>query len=110
MSKKEDFTNLNTGRVYGAINEATKGERKPRKEYSGEEARALAQTLHTSGRKGVKLPRINLAFAPDVYDYINTMSRVRGENMTQFVNHVLTQYMEEHKDIYEKAIEFRNSL
>ena len=66
--------------------------------------------LKTSGHKGVKLPRVNLAFAPDVYEYIKTMSRVRGENMTVFVNLALRQYMNDHRELYDKAIEFREAL
>lgn len=124
---KKDFSQVNTGRVYGAIAEATAEpepaaeinpaaaqetaqERKPRRTYTEQEAAEIMQTLQTSGRKGIKLPRINLAFTPELHEYIITMSRVRGENLTQFVNYVLRQHMEEHRDIYEKAIEFRNSL
>ena len=123
---KKDFTKVNTGRVYDTIEAATaeqeqnisqnqetqetQEKRKERRTYNEQEALEFMQTLKTSGRKGVKLPRINLAFSPDIYDYIQTMSRVRGENMTQFVNLALRQHMEENRDIYEKAIEFRNSL
>ena len=126
---KTDFSQVNTGRVYGTIAEATAEpeqeavevmqeaaaqeaaqERKPRRTYTEQEAAEIMQTLQTSGRKGIKLPRINLAFTPELHEYIITMSRVRGENLTQFVNYVLRQHMEEHRDIYEKAIEFRNSL
>lgn len=126
MAIKKDFTSVNTGRVYDTIAAATaepeqgiaeaaekqevQTERKPRRTYTKQEAAEIMQTLRTSGRKGVKLPRINLAFAPDIHEYIITMSRVRGENLTQFVNYVLRQHMEEHADIYEKAIEFRSSL
>lgn len=123
---KKDFSQINTGRVYNTIAEATAEPaqeikevsetqekhktRKPRKTYTEQEAAELLQELKTSGRKGLKLPRINLAFAPDIYNYIQIMSRVRGENMTDFVNIALRQHMEEHRDLYEKAIEFRNSL
>ena len=123
---KKDFTKVNTGRVYDTIAAATaeqeqnisqnqetqetQEKRKERRTYNEQEALEFMQKLKTSGRKGVKLPRINLAFSPDIYDYIQTMSRVRGENMTQFVNLALRQHMEENRDIYEKAIEFRNSL
>lgn len=64
----------------------------------------------TAGRKGAKLPRMNIAFAPEIYDYIQTMSRVRGETLTDFVNHVLRQSMDDYADIYKKAQEFRNSF
>lgn len=126
---KKDFSQINTNRVYGTIAEATAepeqeatgvmpeaetqeaaGERKPRRTYSEQEAAEIMQSLRTSGRKGIKLPRINLAFSPEVHEYITIMSRVRGENLTQFVNMVLKQHMEEHLDIYQKALEFRNSL
>lgn len=123
---KKDFSGVNTGRVYNAIAEATAAQeytgiskpqetqeapaRKPRKTYTEEEAAVFLRSLKTNGRKGVKLPRINLAFAPDLYEYIQIMSRVRGESMTQFVNLALRQHMEQHKYVYEKAIEFKNSL
>lgn len=126
MAKTKDFSQLNTGRVYNAIAEATaepeqeaqdtqeidevKTERKPRRTYTEQEAFEIMQTMKTSGRKGLKLPRINLAFVPTVYNYVQIMSRVRGETMTEFVNLALQQHMEEHRDLYEKAIEFRNSL
>lgn len=98
--------------VRDAIAEATavQGTRKPRKEYAGEEAREIAETLQTTGKKGVKLPRINLAFSPANYEYINTMARVRGENLTQFVNKIIAEHKEQHRDVYDKAIEFRKSL
>ena len=123
---KKDFSQINTGRVYNTIAEATaepeqeaaevletQGKRKKykdRKTYSEQEAVELMNELRTSGRKGLKLPRINLAFAPDIYNYVQIMSRVRGESMTDFVNIALRQHMTEHRDLYDKAIEFRNSL
>lgn len=127
---KKDFSQLNTGRVYNTIAEATAAPaahevqeitpaaeaqeaqtaRKPRKTYTEQEKAEFLRTLNTAGKKGVKLPRINLAFSPEVYEFIKTMSRVRGENLTEFVNMVLQEYMEEHRDIYEKAVEFKNSL
>lgn len=123
---KKDFSEVNTGRVYDTIAAATaepeqeaaevlqeqeaQKERKPRRTYNEQEAAEALRTLRTSGKKGLKLPRINLAFAPDIYEYVQIMSRVRGESMTDFVNIALRQHMEEHRDLYDKAIEFRNSL
>lgn len=92
------------------MKEATAEGRKARKTYSPEEALEMMQEMQTTGRKGVKLPRINLAFSPDNYLFIKTMSQVRGESLTAFVNHVLDLYREEHADIYEKAKEFRASI
>lgn len=120
---KKDFSQVDTGRVYDMIAEATaepehetqetqeeKAARKPRKMYSAQEAQEFKDQMKTSGHKGVKLPRINLAFAPDVYEYIQIMSRVRGDNLTAFVNLALRQHMKEHGDLYEKAKEFRDAL
>lgn len=115
---KKDFSQINTDRVYNTIAEATaepetqeaQETRKPRKEYTAQERLDFMQEMKTAGRKGVKLPRINLAFAADTYQYVQIMSRVRGESLTAFVNIALRQHMEEHRDLYDKAIEFRNSL
>ena len=126
---KKDFSQVNTNPVYNTIAEATaepeqaaaeidkaqeieedRPARKPRRTYTEQEALEIMQTLHTTGRKGIKLPRINLAFTPDLHEYIVTMSRARGETLTEFVNKVLREHMAEHMDIYERAIEFRNSL
>ena len=114
---KKDFTQVNTNPVYNAIAEATADPderqqdapaRKERRTYSPEEAAEIMQTLNTAGRKGLKLPRINMAFTPDLHEYITTMSRARGETLTEFVNKIVREHMDAHKDLYEKAIEFRN--
>lgn len=122
MAGKKDFSQINTGRVYATMAEATaepetaaeptSGRRpyKDRKTYTEEEAMAAMIQLKSSGMKGVKLPRINLAFAPDVYAYIKVMSQVRGETLTEFVDHILRQNMESNQEIYNKALEFRKSL
>jgi predicted DNA binding CopG/RHH family protein len=117
---KKDFSKINTGNIYSdAIAEATQEApsasdapktRKERKTYTAQEAAEILQSMNTTGRKGVKLPRINLAFAPDVYEYIKTMSMAAGMNYTTFVNMILRQHMEDHADKYQQAIDFRNSL
>ena len=58
----------------------------------------------------MSLPRINMAFSPECYDYIRTVSKVRGETMTEFLNHIVQRSLDENRDIYEKALEFRNSF
>lgn len=117
MAAKKDFSKINTGRIYDTLAEATADPeqaqaktRKDRKTYTGQEAMELIQNGQTAGRKGLKMPRINLAFSPDVYEYIKTMAQVRGETLTDFVNHILRQSMTDNAEIYKKAIEFKNSL
>ena len=120
---EKDFSGIDAGRMYNAIHEATaepaqeaqevqetKRQYKPRREYTEQEKQQYMQQGKTTGRKGLKMPRINLAFAPDIYEYIQIMSRVTGQSMTDYVNTIVRQYMEDHQDIYKKAVEFRNSL
>lgn len=109
---QKDFTQINTGRVYDTITAATAEEkaRKERKTYTDEEARALMMDMNTTGRKGVKMKRLNIAVTPDVSDYIQTMARVSGETMSMFIVRALREHMASHGDIYEKAVEFRKSL
>lgn len=83
---------------------------KPRKTYTAEETLEALENMRTSGRKGVKLPRINLAFTPANYEFIKTMAQVRGQSLIEFVNDMLEEIRIEHADIYEKAMEFRNSI
>lgn len=104
---KKDFSQVNDVIAQATVGE---GKRKPRKEYTEQEAAEIAETMHTTGKKGIKLPRINLAFSPSNYQYIEIMSRVRGENLTQFVNKIIAEHREQHGDLYEKAQEFINSL
>lgn len=40
----------------------------------------------TQGRKGKKLPRINMAFTPENHEYIKRVSRQEGKSITQYIN------------------------
>ena len=107
---KKDFSQVNTAPVFNAIAEATTAGRKPRRIPTEEEKAEALETLHTVGLKGVKAPRINMAFTQSNYDFIVTMAQVRGQSRTEFVNDVLKKYRTENADLYNKALEFRNSL
>ena len=56
------------------------------------------------------MPRVNFAFRPSIYEYVTVMARVSGMNMTEFINKVLEDHMQEHMDLYNKALEFRDKL
>lgn len=43
----------------------------------------------TQGRKGYKMPRINMAFEPEVHEWVKKTSRQEGVSMTDFVNQIL---------------------
>lgn len=113
---KKDFTESidSTSSVYDAIATATAQEehkeRKARKTYTAQEAQEALENLHTSGMKGVKLPRINLAFTPSNYDYIKFMAAARGENLTEFVNSIIAQHAEQNADTYKQVLEFRKNI
>lgn len=118
---KKDFSHVETKRVYDAIAEATapadpeqespkREMRKPRKTYTKEEAQKYLNSMETAGRKGLALPRINLAFTQDNYQYIQTMSRVRGESMTEFVNLIIHWHKDNFGDVYERAQEFIRAM
>ncbi len=113
---KKDFSTIGAQKVKSTIEQATQEmqpaqeNRKTRRTYTEQEAQEFLNAMNTTGRKGLKLPRINVAFAPDLYDYIRTMARAAGMNYTDFINTVLRQHMEENGDKYKRAIEFRNSL
>lgn len=64
----------------------------------------------TQGRAGCKAHRFNMAFSPEVYEFIQTMAKVRGESVTAFVNGILEKAMEDNKEVYEQALKFKNSL
>lgn len=113
---KKDFSNLNTGRVYDAIAEATaepeeQQRSKDRSNLYTEEQRAeYARQGRTQGRPGCKMARINLAFYGEQYEYVKIMSKVRGETMTQFINHIIETSMKDNAETYEKAKAFRDAL
>lgn len=99
---KKDFTGINTGRVYGAIEQATsrKGQQGT---ASPQEAQERAAQLKTQGRKGCKAIRINMAFTPENHEFIKVMAKISGKTMTEFANLVVERYREEHPEIYGQA-------
>ena len=115
----KDFSKANMDRVYGTIADATaepeeqqaqevQEERKARKTYTEEEQAQFMAEGKTKGRKGCKAVRINMAFTPEVHEYIKTMARVRGESITDFTNKVFEQHMKENREIYERAKAFKD--
>ena len=77
--------------------------KKERKTYNSEETQTAMDNLNTQGRKGMKAMRINMAFTPELHDYIKVMSKVRGQTLTEFVNDIVGQSLERNKDVYNRA-------
>ena len=117
--KTTDFTG-NAGkdnRVMDTIQEVTSEPapaeipRRSRNEaYTEEEIQTARAQGRTQGRKGVKAVRINMAFAPDVHQYIKVMARARGESVTEFTNYVFRQSMQQNADLYEQVKSFVDSF
>lgn len=102
MATKKDFSGINTGRVYNAIEQATsrKGQQGT---ASPQEQAERASELRTQGRKGCKAVRINMAFTPENHQFIKVLARISGQTMTEFTNLVIEKYREEHPELYEEA-------
>lgn len=121
---KKDFSGVNTRSVYNQIADATaepdqqeeqqaqevQRARKERKTYTEQEGQQFISAGKTQGRKGLKAVRINMAFSPEVYDYIKTLSRVRGESIQKFTEYIFARSMEDNREIYEKAKAFKESI
>lgn len=66
--------------------------------------------LRTQGQKGAKLDRINMAFTAENMDYIRTMSKLKGQTMTQFVNVLVAQEREKNGTAFDAAKKILESL
>lgn len=102
MANKKDFAGMNTGRVFGAIEQATSN-RGQQGQASPQEAAERAAELRTQGRKGCKAIRINMAFTPENHEFIKIMAKISGKTMTEFANLAIQRYREEHPELYEQA-------
>lgn len=78
--------------------------------YTEEEKQAYLKQGKSSGRRGIKLPRINVAFTLDNYEYVQIMARATGQTMTAFINQVLDQHRAAHADTLERMQQFREEL
>lgn len=71
-----------------------------------EEAVERAESGKTQGRKGCKAMRINMAFTPSNYEFIQVMAKATGNTMTRFCNLIIKAYQTEHPEFMEKAKAF----
>ena len=73
------------------------------KAITAEEFQQRAAAMQTQGREGAHLPRINMAFTPDNYDFVKIVGAIHGMSMTRFTNWIVEQYWLEHMETYERA-------
>lgn len=109
MSKKNALESIEHSRIYEDLSKAQKpkGKQAPASPAEMEERKAA---LKTQGKKGCKAVRINMAFTPDNHDFIKTMSKLTGQNMTEFTNFVIERYRTEHPELYTEAVKLRDKL
>jgi len=74
-------------------------------EPGAEEHIEALETRRTQGRRGLKMPRMNMAFTPSNMEYLKTMAGVHGMTVTRFMNHVIEQHAEANATRYQKARE-----
>ena len=93
---------IKTDKIQAAINTGAnrRGYQEP---ATPAEAAERASLMRTQGRKGCKLPRINMAFTPENYEYIRVLARITGKSMTEFTNCICDEYREKHHDLYDQA-------
>ena len=105
MARKFDATKVNTGSktVIGEIAQAT-SKRGQQGTATPQEQAERAAKGQTQGRKGCKAVRINMAFTPDNYEYIQRMAKLFGKTMTAFANQIIETYREEHGEMFDESI------
>lgn len=104
---KKDFTSGLDATIKSSLNQKQGSRQHPT--VSAQEAQERRAAGKTQGAKGAAMPRINLAFTEENYNFIKRFARCRGDNMTDFVNHIIDDYREEHIKEFEKIEAFINN-
>lgn len=94
----KDFTKQAQASIYDAV--------MPQGTQAENEAQAVLEAqeeFKTQGKRGMQLPRMNMAFTPSNYDFIKVMAAIRGQSMTAYVNAVLEAERERNGDKYQAA-------
>lgn len=120
MAAKKDLTGAIRGAdLFFSANDAQEAQEvgKPYKaqEVSQAQIEATVQEMQSSieaqenrrtqGRKGYKMPRMNMSFTPSNMDYLKTMAGIHGMTVTRFMNHIIEQHAEANAARYQKAKE-----
>lgn len=79
-----------------------------KKKAEAEDREARLAEGRTQGKKGLYAKRINMAFRPDVYEYIRVAAYSDGKTLTEFVNESLLYLMQHDPEYLElRAIKER---
>ena len=109
MSSKKSFKTNNPALSFisaAADNEEQQAQ-EVREEHNAQDALFHAGdpvSKSTQGKKGQKLPRINMAFSPENMAHIQLMGRIVGCSATEYVNRLIAADREKHGDVVEQAL------
>lgn len=112
MGNKKNFDELKNANTSFTLNEAVKATKRTGSQTPAteEEAEARKALMQTRGRKGVHLPRINMAFTPENHEYIKTMAFITGQTMTEFLNDIITEYRAQYDENYGEIAKMREKV
>ncbi len=111
MAKKFDEISIEASeKVEEAVTEATKRKTGRQGTASPEEAEERARLGITRGRKGTRMPKLNVALWADNYQYVKTVSRVVGVSMNDFINQIIQQHSERHPEILQQALDIMEKI
>lgn len=127
MAKKKDLTSaINRGTdLFFSANDAQEVQhthdaqeaQQPRRAQEASEAELKAvieqmqqsieaqEARRTQGRKGLKMPRMNMSFTPSNMDYLRVMAGISGMTVTRFMNSIIEQHAEANAERYQRARE-----
>lgn len=66
--------------------------------------------MKTAGRKGLKLQRLTIAFAPEKYAYLKLMSSMTDMTYSEFINDALEAHKRQHEATYVEALQLKNKI
>ena len=95
MSGKKSFKSNNPALSFISAHDA------PNTQEERETIDPISKT--TQGKKGQKLPRINMAFSPENLEHIQIMGRVMGCSATEYVNRLIAADREQRGEIVTQA-------
>lgn len=73
--------------------------------YTMQEQIEAAEARRTQGRKGLKMPKMNMSFTPSNMEYLRVMAGVNGMTVTRFMNYIIEQHAAANAERYKKAKE-----
>lgn len=110
MKKNFKTTAENAQPVYTTIIGAASEDHEAQEVQEMSPEQKALQGLRTRGRKGEKLVHFNMSFTAENMDYIRTMSKIKGQTMTQFVNVIIATERDRNGKIYDAAKEILKNL